>query len=390
MKILLIGTSYPYRGGLALFNERLMEQFEIEGDQVEICTFSLQYPSFLFPGKTQYSAAPAARLCKIERRVNSINPLNWILLGRRLRKQAPDIIIIKYWMTFFAPCFGTIARIAKRNKRTKIISILDNVIPHESRFFDKPFTKYFVASVDAFVAMSQSVQQDLAMFDQSKPRILSAHPLFDNFGQSISRNEALANLSIVYPQLIQDNKTIRLLFFGLIREYKGLDLLIDAMGRDDVKTYPLSLIVAGEFYDDAKVYYDKVSALGLEEKVIFSNKFIDDKDVKSYFCASDLVVLPYKDATQSGVTQIAYHFEVPMLVTDVGGLAELIPDGRSGYVCRANKDSIADTLVSFCQNKPNFAQTLKEEKQKYAWSNMTKAIRDLYHISNKQNNDNKK
>ncbi|MDR0790653.1 MAG: glycosyltransferase [Bacteroidales bacterium] len=390
MKIVLLGTSYPYRGGLALYNERLMEQFRIEGEDVEICTFSLQYPSFLFPGQTQYSASAATHLYKIKRQVNSINPFNWILIGRKLKQQTPDIIIIKYWMTFFAPCFGTIARIARKNKRTKVIAILDNVIPHEDSFFDKPFTKYFVKNVDAFVTMSQRVYDDLAMFDSKKPRVLTPHPLFDNFGQKLSRQEALTNLIALYPQLPREDNTIRLLFFGLIREYKGLDLLIEALEREDLQSYPISLIVAGEFYDNAQSYYDRVSALGLTGKVIFTDKFIDDKDVKSYFCASDLVVLPYKDATQSGVTQIAYHFEIPMLVTDVGGLAELVPNGRSGYVCKADKDSIADSLVSFCQNKPNFNQTLREEKQKYAWSNMTKAIRDLYQKTKESNNDNKK
>ncbi len=371
MKIVLLGTAYPYRGGLASFNERLMQQFQDEGDQVEIQTFSLQYPSFLFPGKTQYSDSTPSHSFKIERSVSSINPFSWIRVGRKLKRMQPDIIIIKYWLPFMAPCFGTIASVAKANKHTRIVAIADNIIAHEPRFFDKWFTAYFAKKVDCWVAMSQSVLKDIDIFDTKSPRVLTPHPLFDNFGQAVERNLALKALNL------QTDK-INLLFFGLVREYKGLDILLQAMKDQRLKAYPLCLVVAGEFYDDYSKYEQMVEEYGLSGMVKMENKFIKDEDVATYFSACDLVVLPYKSATQSGVTQIAFHFSKPMLVTKVGGLPEIVSEGRSGYVCEPNAESIADCLVDFCSNQRNFDQTLQQEKQRFAWDKMTAAIRELY------------
>ncbi|MDR1725221.1 MAG: glycosyltransferase [Bacteroidales bacterium] len=388
MKITLIGTAYPFRGGLASFNERLMEEFSKEGNSTEINTFTLQYPAIFFPGKTQYANSDNNSKIQIYRNINSINPFNWLKVGKKLKCSKPDIIIIKYWMSFFAPCFGTIARIAKKNNKTKIIVILDNVIPHEPRFFDKVFTKYFVRGADAFIAMSNKVLNDLKTFDNKKPKILTPHPLFDNFGEKIEKQQAVNFLHNQYESIPTEKQMIRLLFFGLIRAYKGLDLLIEALARKDLQTFPLHLVVAGEFYEDSKPYFEKVKKLGLEQRITFINKFIDDIYVKNYFCSSDLLVLPYKDATQSGVTQIAYHFDLPMIVTDVGGLAEIVPDGVSGYVCKkANKDCLADTILKYCTEKPDFTHTLACEKSKYSWNIMTKKIKELYYNieTNKKN-----
>ncbi|MDR1846857.1 MAG: glycosyltransferase [Bacteroidales bacterium] len=381
MRVLLIGTAFPYRGGLALYNERLMEEFRKAGEQVEIYTFRIQYPSFLFPGKTQYSDTKERQLYPIKRQINSINPLNWICTGLNLKRQKPDLVIIKYWLPFFAPCFGTIARIARKNGHTKVIAILDNVIPHEKRFFDSLFTRYFLRSVDSFVAMSQKVKTDLDSFDTKKPCVLTPHPLFDNFGRSVSRNQALDYLFEQSASVSRSNDTIRLLFFGLIREYKGLDLLLRALASEDLKPYPLHLVVAGEFYDDPKRYYDIVKTLDIESKVSFIPKFINDEDVKYYFCGSDLLILPYRDATQSGVTQIAYHFNLPMIVTNVGGLPEIVPNGKCGYVCEPTKEGIAASILKYCQTKPDFSQTLAEEKLKYSWEIMTQKIKTLYQNS---------
>lgn len=381
MKIVLVGTAYPYRGGLALFNERLMEQFHSEGDEVEIQTFSLQYPPFLFPGKTQYSESKINHPFKIERTVNSINPFSWIKVGRKIRKMQADIVIIKYWLPFMAPCFGTIARLA-RGKQTKIVAIADNIIPHERRFFDNAFTKYFAKSVDAWVAMSRSVMEDISLFDKSSPRILNPHPLFDNFGEKVPREEALRSLGL-------DSGKVNLLFFGLVREYKGLDILLQAMKDPKLVNLPLHLIVAGEFYDDYSKYEQMLTEYGLRDKVSMENRFVKDEDVSRYFCACDLVVLPYKSATQSGVTQIAYHFSKPMLVTDVGGLPEIVCDGKSGYVCRPNAESIASCIEDFCTNGRDFSASLETEKQRFAWDKMTAAIRKVYKESINRN-DNKK
>lgn len=369
MKIVLLGTSYPYRGGLASFNERLVRQFQDEGFDAEIFTFTVQYPSLLFPGKTQYSNEPAPDNLRITRCVNSVNPFNWIKVGRELMKSAPDIVIIKFWIPLMAPCFGTIARIAKRNKKTKIVSILDNIVPHEKRWGDKLLAKYFVKSVDAFVAMSKSVMDDLAAFDTVKPRLLMPHPVFDNFGSKIDRKTALSFLKL-------DENQKYMLFFGIIRDYKGLDLLLQAFSDERFKCLNVKLIVAGEFYNDEERYRKMEQDLNLKDRIIWFDKFIPDSEVRYFFNAADIIVQPYKSATQSGVTQIGYHFERPMLVTDVGGLKEIIPDGKVGYVVKPQANSIAEALLDFFTHDrmKEFEDNLKEEKKKYSWANMTHGI----------------
>ncbi|MBR5254865.1 MAG: glycosyltransferase [Bacteroidales bacterium] len=382
MKIILIGTAYPYRGGLASFNERLMSQFQNEADEVEIKTFTLQYPSILFPGKTQFSSSENLNNFPIERCVNSINPLNWIKVGRKIKRENPDIVIIKYWMPFMSPCFGTMARLIKSNKKTKIIAIADNIIPHERRFFDSWLTKYFVGCVDAWIAMSQSVFDDIKTFDKTTPCKLCFHPIFDNFGEKIDKATAQKILDL-------KSKEINILFFGLVRDYKGLDILIKALKNPDLEKYPLHLTVAGEFYEPQEKYDEIISQLGLKN-ITIHNKFIANEEVKNYFCACDLVVLPYKTATQSGVTQIAYHFEKPMLVTDVGGLSEIVKHGKSGYVCQPNVEALSKTLIDFCENRPDFRESLMEEKKKFSWEEMTKSIKALYNKILIQKNDNTK
>lgn len=371
MIITLVGTAYPYRGGLALYNERLMEEFQKQGHDVSINTFSIQYPSFLFPGKTQYADWRKPNKFPIKRSVNSINPINWIRTGLKIKKERPDIIIFKYWLPFFSPCFSIIAKIVKSNGHTKVITIVDNIIPHEKRPFDNMLTKYFVKHIDGFVAMSQSVYDDIAIFDAKAPRTQCPHPLFDNFGKNIDKVEAMKKLNL-------KNEDINFLFFGLIRGYKGLDILIEAMADERLKPYPIKLLVAGEFYDDSKPYYQRVKELNLEDRICFDPRFIPDEEVKDYFCSTDLVVQPYKTATQSGVTQIGYHFETPMLVTDVGGLAEIIPNGKVGYVVQPNGKSIADALLDFCINRPDFSEGIREEKKKYSWERMTQAVERIY------------
>ena len=306
----------------------------------------------------------------IERCVNSINPFNWIKVGKKIKKEKPDIVIIKYWMPFMSPCFGTMARIIKSNKKTKIIAIADNIIPHERRFFDSWLTKYFVGCVDAWIAMSKSVFDDIEIFDKKVLRSLCFHPIFDNFGEKIDKETAQKNLAL-------QTKEINILFFGLVRDYKGLDFLIKALKNPALENYPLHLTVAGEFYEPQSKYDEIIKELDLKN-ITIHNKFIANEDVKNYFCACDLVVLPYKTATQSGVTQIAFHFEKPMLVTDVGGLAEIVKHGKSGYVCQPNPQSIAECLLDFCKNKTDFTESLMEEKKKFSWERMTESIKELY------------
>ncbi|MBN2669086.1 MAG: glycosyltransferase [Bacteroidales bacterium] len=373
MKISLLGTAYPFRGGLAAYNERLIKEFLNEGHEAKIETFTLQYPSFLFPGKTQMADWEAPTDIEIQQSVNSVNPLNWIKIGRKIKKDRPDILIIKYWLPFMAPCFGTIARIAKSNKHTKVIAILDNIIPHEPRIGDRQFSKYFVGAIDAFVAMSQSVLDDLTLFDRKKPIALNPHPLFDNFGSSVPKQEATQYLKL-------DSNKKYLLFFGLIRDYKGLDWLIEAFQKIQNKP-ELNLLIAGEFYSNPEPYLKQIEESGLKDKIILHQKFIPDPEVKYYFSVADLVVQPYKTATQSGVTQIAYHFEKPMVVTNVGGLAEIIPDGRVGFVVDTKPQAIAEAIDAFYDKnlQEPFHSSILAEKEKYSWSGMTKTILDLYH-----------
>ncbi|MEM9023125.1 MAG: glycosyltransferase, partial [Bacteroidota bacterium] len=324
-KVAIIGTAYPFRGGLAAYNERLAREFQAQGDDVVIYTFSLQYPNFLFPGKTQYADWEAPADLDIRVRVNAVNPLNWWSVGREIRKQHFDLVIIKFWLPFMGPCFGTIARQIRKAKNTRLLCILDNVIPHEKRFGDKPFTRYFIRSMEAFVAMSQSVLDDLGKFNSTRPRALQPHPIFDNFGALVPKTEAQQRLEL--------SPAFRyILFFGFVREYKGLDWLIEAFASKRLRQFNLKLIVAGEFYVDPDRYLQLIEQHGLKDHVVLRNDFIPDNAVADYFNACDLVVQPYKNATQSGVTQIGYHFNKPMIVTDVGGLAEIIPDGKVGYV----------------------------------------------------------
>lgn len=371
-KVIIIGSAHPLRGGLAAYNERLAKAYADNNNDVEIYTFKLQYPGFLFPGKTQYSSLPSPENLKINININSINPFNWIKIGREIKKIKPDIVIIKFWMPFMAPCFGSIAKIIRKNKYTKVVSILDNIIPHEKHFFDKILSKYFVKNVDAFVAMSDSVLNDLNIFDKIKPREFCPHPLYDNFGKPISKSLAIENLKL-------NPDYNYLLFFGFIRDYKGLDILLKAFSDKEIANLPLKLIVAGEFYNDSKQYFDIIEKHNLQDRVIMSNDFIPDDKVLNYFSACDIVVQPYKTATQSGVTQIAYHFNKPMIVTDVGGLAEIVPDNKVGYVVKPEPEEVAKAILKFYSlNKENeFLENILTEKKKYSWQRMLEAINNL-------------
>ena len=373
MKITIVGTAHPFRGGIAVFIERLARAFKENKDEVRISTFTLQYPKILFPGETQYSSSSKPTDIAITQEVNTINPFNWLKIGNRIRKEKPDIVIFKYWIPFMAPSLGTIARRIRKNKHTKVIVVVDNIIPHEKRIGDNTLNNYFVNSVDGFIAMSQSVLDDLNTFDREKPKLLSPHPLYDNFGTSKSREEALKELNL-------DAKFQYMLFFGIIRQYKGLDILLKAFADERLNNGKIKLIVAGEFYEDDTVYIDLIKKHQLHDSVVLATKFIPDEEVVDYFCAADIIVQPYKHATQSGVTQIAYHFEKPMLVTDVGGLKEIVPHNKVGYVTNPNEKEVADALVDFYANNRSeeFIKGVKEEKKKYTWEKMIENINLLY------------
>ena len=372
MKIILVGTAYPFRGGLAAYNERLARQYISEGHNVEIITFTVQYPSILFPGKTQYSGEPQPRDIKITRIINSMNPLSWLKAGKLIKKKNADKVIFCYWMAFMAPCFGTIARMV-RTKETKTIALIHNMIPHEPTLLDKILPKYFVNAMDGFVAMAESVVADIKQFDHKNKAIaISPHPIYDHYGEALDKAIAAMHLGL-------HEKISYILFFGFIREYKGLDLLLEAFSDKRLREFPLKLIVAGEFYENPEPYLHLISKLKLESYVELRTLFIPDNEVRNYFSIADIVAQPYRSATQSGVSQIAYHFEKPMLVTNVGGLAEIVPHGKVGYVVNVEPKQIANALFDFYTNKRanEFIENIKIEKQKYAWSKMTAAINSL-------------
>ncbi len=371
-KIIIIGPAHPLRGGLASFDERLARQFQQEGFSTSIYTFSLQYPGFLFPGTTQYSSEPAPTDIDIKVCINSVNPFNWIKVGRTLKKAKPDIIVVRYWMPIMGPCLGTILRSVKKNRHTKIICIADNIIPHEKRPLDKQFTQYFVKPIDAFITMSDKVMQDLRLFSQ-KPAKLVVHPLYDNFGEALPKSTARKHLRLNEQENI-------ILFFGFIREYKGLDLLLEAMAllKPKAQMANIKLLVAGEFYSDKKKYDDLIDKLNIAASLILRTDFITDSEVKYYLSAADFVIQPYRNATQSGVTPLAYHFEKPMLVTNVGGLPSLVPDGKVGLVAEPNPASIAEKIEQlYALGEAHFLPQLREEKKKYSWQLLAQQITTL-------------
>lgn len=372
MRIIVVGTAYPYRGGLAAYNERLARQFVSEGHEVEIVTFTVQYPKILFPGKSQFSNEPQPTDLKITRIINSMNPLTWIKAGREIQKKKADKVIFCYWMAFMAPCFSTIARMV-RSEKTKTIGLIHNMIPHEPTILDTVLPKYFVSVMDGFVAMVDSVVADIKQFDKTnKPITVSPHPIYDHYGDPLEKANAAMRLGL-------HEKISYILFFGFIREYKGLDLLLQAFADKRLREFPLKLIVAGEFYENPEPYMQLIYKLKLESLVELRTIFIPDNEVRNYFSLADIVAQPYRTATQSGVSQIAYHFEKPMLVTNVGGLAEIVPHGKVGYVVDVEPIQIANSLFDFFTNKRSaeFVENIKIEKQKYAWSKMTAAIQNL-------------
>ena len=374
MKITILGPAHPYRGGLASIMEIMARTFQRRGDEVDIKTFTLQYPSLLFPGESQTVATPPPADLRICRCVNTMNPLNWVRVGRRIRRERPDFVLMKYWTPFMAPCFGTIARIARGNGHTKVLCQIDNVEPHEHHLTDKPFNRYDLHSVDGFVYMSEQVHSELRAYSDA-PALFSPHPLFENFGERVERSEACVRLGL-------DPANRYVLFFGLIRDYKGLDLLLDAWAqlRRAGRTEGRRLIVAGEFYTAREPYLNRIADNGLQDEVLLHDRFIPDDDVKYYFSAADFVVQPYKTATQSGVTQIAYQFCVPMVVTKVGGLAEIVPDGRVGYVCEPTPEGVAGAIERMYEGDTlqRFRENCVEERRRFSWEEMCSRITELY------------
>ena len=370
MKITILGTAYPLRGGIAHYNALLASALGAS-HTVDTVTFKRQYPAFLFPGKTQQESGETMIAPPAPQLVDSINPLNWVRVGRLIRDQRPDVLVFKYWLPFFGPCFGTIARIVRSNNHTRILCICDNVLPHERRPLDVSFTRYAFAAVDAFIVQSSAVERDL---QQLLPRALYRHvphPVYNIFGAAIDKDKARANLGFKDERIV--------LFFGYVRRYKGLHVLLQAMPHL-LAHFPVRLLVVGEFYDDEQAYREQIQALGLEHAVTIHSDYVPNERVGEYFSAADVVVLPYLSATQSGIAQIAYNFDRPVIASNVGGLAEVVIDGLTGYVVPPeDPEALAQAIAKFYreEREQEFAVQVREEKRKYTWENLVIAIEEL-------------
>lgn len=374
MKISFVGPAYPYRGGLATIIERLARVFQGRGNEVDIKTFSLQYPRLLFPGKSQFRTGEAPEGLAISRCVSTVNPLSWWCVGRQLRREAPDLLVLKYWTPLMAPCFGTICRLARKNGKTKVVVHLDNITPHEPHFYDRPLNRYFLRSCDGFVYMSEAVHEDLRTYLPNARALFSPHPLFDNYGAKLPREEACRRLGL-------DPALGYVMFFGYIRDYKGLDLLLDAWAllKAEGKTEGKRLLVVGEVYGADTKYREQIARLGLEGDVLFHDKFVPDGEVAEWFSVADMVALPYKSATQSGVTQVAYAFDVPMVVTRVGGLAEMVRDDVVGVLAEVSARSVADAIAKVYEgdNLSRYREGVQSERHRFSWEATADAIESM-------------
>jgi len=376
LKIFIVGPAYPLRGGPAQFNENLCRQLNLAGHDAQIISYSLQYPNFLFPGSSQFeTSGQAPEGIKIHTLINTVNPFNWIKVASFIKKEKPDFILFRYWLPFFGPCLGTIGKLVR--SKTKVLALTDNIIPHEKRVGDKAFTKYFVKNCDGFIAMSKTVLNDISKFSSNQNKAYSPHPMYETYGPKVSATEARKKLGL------NDGDKI-ILFFGLIRHYKGLDILLESMDHPEIKKQNIKLLIAGEVYEDKnhkKEYYlDIIEKRNLKDRVILHDKFISNEDVRYYFCACNLVAQTYRNATNSGVTMVGYFYEKPMLVTNVGGLAEIVPDGKCGYVVDNNVPEISEKIIDYFSNnrEKEFTENVISEKKKYEWSAFINTLLNLY------------
>lgn len=379
MRIVLIGTAYPLRGGIAHYVGLLWKYLSRRHD-VRIVTFSRQYPKLLFPGKSQEESGDAGIPVESVQWIDSINPFTWIRTGLRIRAMKADLLLFKFWMPFFAPSYGVISMIARWGGRTKTMFICDNVIPHERRPGDKLLTRFAFRFVDYYVVQSRAVERDLKSWARDPVYAYLPHPVYEIFGEEEERAQARRRLAALHADLSLGDDEKVLLFFGYIRDYKGLDVLLDAMPHILAKEQ-VTLLVVGEFYNNERQYREQIERLGIAARVRVHSAYVPNEEVAPFFSASDVLVLPYKSATQSGIIQIAYNFHRPVIATDVGGLGEVIVDGKTGYLAPAGQpEAIADAVLRFYGERrfDSFREGVIEEKKKYSWEYMAQGIEALY------------
>jgi len=366
LKIAILSCFYPFRGGIAQFNAALAPELGRD-HTVKAFNFTTQYPSFLFPGKTQY-VTPDDDAVKVEseRILSTVNPFTWGKTAKAIRDWGADLLILRYWMSWFAPSLGWVARHV--GKKCKVVAITDNIIPHEPHFFDTPLTKWFIKGIDGCVPLSDAVAYELESISPGKPCRVIPHPVYNQFGAPIPREQAEDILGIPHGGR-------NLLFFGLIRKYKGLDILLKAFN-----TLPQDyrLIIAGEPYGDFSEYQALIDASPAKDRILLADKYIPNSEVRNYLCAADAVVLPYRSATQSGVNAIALHFEVPMIVTDTGSLKATVQGAGTGLVVdKAEPECVREGILRFFST-PGFQdkckQHIREEKERLSWSGFCKRL----------------
>jgi len=367
LNIVLVGTAYPWRGGIAHYLALLARHLS-KRHTVTTVTFSRQYPAFLFPGKTQEEQGSADASVPAAQLIDSMNPFTWISAARTIAAMKPDLLVFKYWLPFFGPCFGTIAGLVRRWTGARVVFICDNVLPHERRIGDIAFTRFAFQFVDLFIVQSHAVEKELKHFRHNANAVFVPHPIYEIFGGGTSKARARKTLSISQRRV--------LLFFGYVRRYKGLDTLLEALAiiRPSLNVH---LLVVGEFYHDEQIYRRQIRDLRIDENVTVVSDYIPNDRVGEYFSAADVVVLPYRSATQSGIVQIAYQFDKPVIATDVGGLAEVVRHGVTGFIVPPeDPPALASAVIDFYKEKheARFTRAVQKEKKNYSWEAMVKAI----------------
>ena len=367
-KIIIVGPASPLRGGISDFNEALAKSFYEKNIKIEIVSFSLQYPKILFPGKSQNRATISQSFpYKISPLINSINPFSWLKSAKYILSQNPDKVIIRFWMPFFAPCLGIISSIIKK-KNIQVTGIVDNAIAHEKRVGDNMLVNFFLKKCHHHITLSKKVKNDIKAINSNISVKALFHPIYNNYKPLTEKKLALKKLHLKNGKYI--------LFFGLVRKYKGLDLAIRAMADKKIISQNIKLVVAGEFYESEDVYNKLINHLNLKNIIIF-NEFVDTDKVPDFFSISNLVILPYKSATQSGVTQLAMNYNKPMLVTNVGGLPEIVDHLKDGYISSTDPKEISKHILNYFSNENNeikMSEALSKKKQLYSWGHFTDEI----------------
>jgi glycosyltransferase involved in cell wall biosynthesis len=373
VKIVLVGPFPPFRGGISDLNAALADHLS-KRHEIHAINFTTQYPKVLFPGKTQFKKGDSAQEVDSIRCLSSINPFSWRKTAYKIIDIEPDLVLFRFWLPFFAPAFSGVAKKIRKYSDATIMVICDNIIPHEERLLDTRLTKRFFGFIDSFIVLSKKVENELLSFIPEAKYKYSPHPIYSIFNNTLSKEQAKAELKLATKKV--------LLFFGLIREYKGLDILINAMEKIKTELEDYTLLIVGECYENENKYTELIKKAGITDNVKCHYSFIPDNEVGKYFSAADVVVLPYKTASQSGIVQIAYHFDTPVIVSNVGGLPEIVDEGKTGYCVEPNSNAFAKAIKAFYENDniSEMNSNISEYKSQFSWDAMVKAIEKLVNV----------